>query len=184
MRARIAVLALLLSCVPRPCGVAAAQARGVTPDDYLAFETPGDPHFSPDGRTVVYTVSHVDVKQNRRVSPIWIVAAHASSAPRQLDTRPPSATHPRRRPHRRAIAFVSSRSESGAPEGTAAKSQVWLLPLGAGTPKRLTSLQNGANTYQWSPDGSRLVVVSASGPSDSARPASDVRHFAHANYKF
>src|SRR3954466_5025978 len=184
MRARIAVLALLLSCVTRPCGVAAAQARGVTPDDYLAFETPGDPHFSPDGRTIVYTVSHVDVKQNRRVSQIWTVAADGSSTPRQLHPGPEWASQPRWRPDGRAIAFVSSRREAGAPEGNAAKPQVWLLPLDGGTPKRLASLQNGANTDQWSPEGSRLVVASASGPSDSVRPASDVRHFAHANYKF
>jgi dipeptidyl aminopeptidase/acylaminoacyl peptidase len=41
--------------------------------------------------------------------------------------------------------------------------------------------------YQWSPDESRIVAVSLSGPSDAVAPAdrkSDVRHYAHIRYKF
>jgi len=48
----------------------------------------------------------------------------------------------------------------------------------------VTNLLNGASGFQWSPDGTRLVVVGRSGPSDTAKSPSDVRHYAHANYKF
>src|ERR1700726_2046587 len=34
-----------------------AQTRGVTAEDYYAFETLSDPHFSPDGSTIAYTVT-------------------------------------------------------------------------------------------------------------------------------
>lgn len=51
----------------------------------------------------------------------------------------------------------------------------------------LTTLKNGVQTYEWSPDGTRFVCVSASGPSDSVSAAdrrSDVRHYTHVRYKF
>jgi dipeptidyl aminopeptidase/acylaminoacyl peptidase len=48
-------------------------------------------------------------------------------------------------------------------------------------------LKNGVRSYRWSPDGSRIVCVSVSGPSDAVAPAdrkSDVRHYSHISYKF
>ena len=47
-----------------------------------------------------------------------------------------------------------------------------------------TNLVNGAASFQWSPDGAKLVVISRSGPSDTAKSPSDVRHYKHASYKF
>jgi len=61
---------------------------------------------------------------------------------------------------------------------------VWLLALTGGEPRRTTSLKNGVSSFVWSPDGTRLVCVSRSGPSDTAKSPSDVRHYKHANYKF
>ena len=40
----------------------------MTAEDYFAFETLGDPHFSPDGSTIAFVVTTVDQKQNRRRS--------------------------------------------------------------------------------------------------------------------
>ena len=40
--------------------------------------------------------------------------------------------------------------------------QVYLLPLDGGEARRLTDLPRGVDGFEWSPDGSRLVVVSAS----------------------
>jgi dipeptidyl aminopeptidase/acylaminoacyl peptidase len=58
------------------------------------------------------------------------------------------------------------------------------MPLSGGESRRVTSVPNGVTGFQWSPDGTRLVVLSRSGPSDSAKSPSDVRHYKHANYKF
>ena len=55
-----------------------AQSRGVSAEDYFAFETVGDPHFSPDGASIAYTVTTVDQKLNRRSTNIWIVPADGS----------------------------------------------------------------------------------------------------------
>ncbi len=42
------------------------------------------------------------------------------------------------------------------------KDQVYLLPLDGGEARRLTDLPRGVDAFEWSPDGTRLVVVSAS----------------------
>jgi len=184
---------------------AASQTRGITPEDYFAFETLGDPRFSPDRSTIAFVVTTVDQKQNRRRSEIWSVPADGSASPSVLTTALQPSTSPRWRPDGKAIAFLSARPALAAgaagPGGRAASSgvgatsddaaaprtQVWLLPLGGGESRPLTNLPNGVTSFQWSPDGARLVVVSRSGPSDetaAGKSPSDTRHYAHSNYKF
>jgi dipeptidyl aminopeptidase/acylaminoacyl peptidase len=163
---------------------ALAQTRGVTAEDYYGFETLGDPHFSPDGATIAFVVTTIDQKQNRRRSEIWSVPADGSHEPIALTTAPQSSNNPRWSPDGKAIAFLSARPMPGDAASDTARTQIWLLPLGGGEPQRVTSLLNGVSSFQWSPDGTRMVVVSRSGPSDAGKSPSDVRHYLHANYKF
>jgi dipeptidyl aminopeptidase/acylaminoacyl peptidase len=181
MKKQIAAYFLLASLVAVPT---VAQTRGVTAEDYLAFETLGDPHFSPDGSTIAYVVTTVDQKQNRRRSEIWSVPVDASRPATALTTAPQSSNSPRWSPDGRAIAFLSARPMPGDAASDTPRTQVWLLPLGGGEPRRLTNLLNGVSAFQWSPDGLKLVAVGRGGPSDTAKSPSDVRHYAHANYKF
>ncbi len=197
----LAVFVFVLAAAVAP---AAAQTRGVTAEDYLSFEFLNDPHFSPDGSTIAYVVTTIDRKQNRRHSDIWMVPADGSREPAALTTSPQSSSGPRWSPDGRTIAFLSDSPEplraanapsnsagGGAParagnaDGAAPpRTQVWLLPLGGGAPRRLTTLQNGVSSFAWSPDGTRLVCVGRSGPGDTVKSPSDVRHYKHPNYKF
>jgi len=163
---------------------AAAQTRGTTAEDYLSFESLTDPRFSPDGSRIAYVVTHIDRKLDRRIGEIWSIGADGSSPPILLASAPQSSTHPRWSPDGRTLAFLSARPAPGDSNGDQPRLQVWLLPMTGGEARRLTSLQNGVTTFEWAPDGSRLVVVGRSGPSDTAKSPSDVRHYKHANYKF
>src|SRR5205807_4407821 len=73
----------ILLCILMACAAAAPTAgkRGLSAEDYIAIETPGDPRISPDGKTVAYTVSTIDGKQNRRHSAIWVVPLDGSREP-------------------------------------------------------------------------------------------------------
>lgn len=161
-----------------------SQTRGVTAEDYYAFQTPSDPHFSPDGSTVAFVITTVEERQNRRHSDIWTVPADGSAEPIALTASPQSSTSPRWSPDGRVVAFLSARPVPGDPAGELPRSQVWLLRMTGGEPHRLTNLRNGVSSFQWSPDGRRMVVVSRNGPSDDAKSPSDVRHYKHSNYKF
>jgi dipeptidyl aminopeptidase/acylaminoacyl peptidase len=161
-----------------------AQTRGATAEDYLAFETASDPHMSPDGAAIVFVVTTIDQKQNRRYSALWMVPSDGSREPLRLSTAPQSSSSPRWSPDGKAIAFLSARTAAGDPTPDPPKPQVWLLPLAGGEPRRVSALFNGVTSFQWSPDGRRLVCVSRSGPSDSAKSPSDVRHYKHISYKF
>jgi dipeptidyl aminopeptidase/acylaminoacyl peptidase len=177
LRVLLAVALLL------PASNAHAQRRGVTAEDYMAFQTLSDPRFSPDGHTVAFVLTAVDEKANRRRSAIWSVPADGSLQPRQLTSATASSTSPRWSPDGTVLAFLSARVAPGD-SSPSPKTQIWLLALRGGEPTKLTSLQNGVSSFQWSPDGRRLVVVSRSGPSDTTPSPSDVRHYKHADYKF
>ena len=177
---RLSTMCLVATCFT--VSAVGAQTRGVTAEDYFAFETLADPQFSPDGTTIAFVVTTVDKVQNRRRSEIWTVGADGSREPIQLTTAPQSSNSPRWKPDGSMLAFLSARPLPGDAAADTPKTQVWLLPLSGGEPKRLTSLANGVSSFQWSPDGTRLVVVGRSGPSDAAKSPSDVRHYFHANY--
>ncbi|MBW8867399.1 MAG: PD40 domain-containing protein, partial [Acidobacteria bacterium] len=115
-----------------------AQTRGVTAEDYFAFETLGDPRFSPDGSTIAYVVTTVDQKQNRRRSEIYAVPVDGSRPPRALTTAPQSSSSPRWSPDGQAIAFLSARPMPGDAATDTPRPQVWLLPLAGGEPRRVT----------------------------------------------
>src|SRR5258705_9750641 len=146
--------------------------RGITPEDYYSFEFLNDPQISPDGKLVAYVVTKVDRAQNRRNSAIWMVATDGSRAPWQFTTSPQSSTSPRWSPDGQSLAFLSSRptgepATAGAGGSEQPRSEVYLLSMNGGEARRVTSLKNGVRTFKWSPDGSRIVVVSRIGPSDS-----------------
>ncbi len=188
-RRSICILGLIVFCASLTF---AQSRRGITPEDYFAFEFISDPNISPDGKLVAYVVTRIDRAQNRRNSSIWMASTEGSRGPWQFTTSPQSANSPRWSPDGKSLAFLSSRPESGAAAGAAGseqpRNQVYLLSMNGGEARRVTNLKNGVSLFRWSPDGTRIVVVSRIGPSDSrtgeARDRSDVRHYKTTSYKF
>jgi dipeptidyl aminopeptidase/acylaminoacyl peptidase len=69
----MAVIAVGVAREPLP-----AQAKGdtlLTVERYVDLEQVGGPQISPDGKTVIYTRSHVDKVNDRWDSELWMVNA-------------------------------------------------------------------------------------------------------------
>ncbi len=178
--AAAAVIATVL-----PAG--AAARRGITAEDYFAFESINDAHISPDGKQVAYVLTTVDQKRNRRDSSIWAVNVDGQSAPRRLTGEGFNSNSPRWSADGTRLAFLSNRGGAEAGAGDPPRAQIILLRTDGGEAQALTHLKSGVSGFQWSPDGKRLVALSRTGPSDDVAPSarkSDVRHYSHISYKF
>ena len=154
--------------------VAQAQRKPVTAEDYLNFEFASDPQISPDAQWVAYTVATIDQKANRRVSRIWISSIDGSHPSVPFTSETTSSTSPRWSPDGRFLAFLSARD--------GARPQIWLLSRNGGEARRVSNLENGASNFEWSPDGTRFVCLTRTGPPPSK--TSDVRHYTHIYYKY
>jgi dipeptidyl aminopeptidase/acylaminoacyl peptidase len=161
-------------------------------------QSSNSPRWSPDGQSLAFLSARPDAAGSS--SPMTPAAmssssptasqASSSTAPTQSSSNvagatqtpmpssspagsPPSATTP---------GVSSAQLTASAPETP--RTQVYVLGLDGGEARRVTNLRNGVSSFQWSPDGTRLALLSRTGASDAKAPSSDVRHYKHPSYKF
>jgi acylaminoacyl-peptidase len=144
------------------------MARAPRPDDLYRFRIPTDPQLAPGGDRVAFTVQTVAPTWDGYRHAIWSAPFDGSLPAERLTIGSKHDTSPRFAPDGRSLAFLSDRRIGVEEEPAAAKDredavQVHLLPLDRpGEARRLTNLPRGVEEYAWSPDGSRLAVVSSS----------------------
>ena len=169
------------SCSP-PLERTRKTRRPITDTDLLDFVWIADPQIAPDGRAVAFVRVSVDRASDTYVSSIWVVPADGGRAARPDDG---TARHDTAMVARWATSRVCSRRGGRR----APHAQVYALPLEGGEPRPLTSLPDGVTTFEWAPDGGRLVVGSnvrtAGTPApEPGRPrASDARVVARARFR-
>jgi dipeptidyl aminopeptidase/acylaminoacyl peptidase len=169
-----------IATVALAAGAAAADRRGVSPADFYALASAADPHLSPDGKLVAYTVATIDRKLNKKVTQIWMAPADGSRPPWQF-TAGENASSPRWRPDGQSLAFISARHD--ARTGAMQRPQIWLLSMSGGEARRLSDIKSGVTALQWSPDGKRLACVAKSGGSESGKEVVDFRNYTNPEYK-
>ena len=111
-----------------------------------------DPRCSPDGKSVAYVVSSIDVKEDKSSAHIWL-AGFDGKSDRQVTFGAESESQPRWSPDGKFLAFTSSRP------GPAKGNQIWLLDQQGGEAFQLTDLKGRLQDYEWSPDSKRFALV-------------------------
>jgi dipeptidyl aminopeptidase/acylaminoacyl peptidase len=147
--------------------MATTSRRAPRPDDVYRLRVPTDPRLSPDGSRISFTVKAANAAFDGYRTAVWTVPADGSEPARRWTLGAKRDHRARWAPDGRTLAFLTDRRPLVEDEPTAAPdredvSQVHLLPLGGGEASRLTDLPRGVDAYAWSPDGSRLALVSAS----------------------
>jgi dipeptidyl aminopeptidase/acylaminoacyl peptidase len=145
------------------------MSRPPRPDDLARLRIPTDPRLSPDGALVACTVQTTAPARDGYRHAIWLAPSDGSRPARQATLGAKHDGNPRFAPDGRTLAFLSDRrlAVEEDPKAPPAKeredgNQVHLLPLDGGEARRLTDLPRGVDAFEWSPDGRRLVAVSAS----------------------
>jgi len=134
----------------------------ITVDDLYQLDWLEEPRCSPDGELIAYVRVSVDRTANRYRRAIWL-ARSAERSPRRFTAGLKNDTTPRWSPDGRRLAFVSDRDGETA--------QIYLIDLGGGEARQLTSMPNGASDPAWSPDGTRVAFLSPA--NEAERSAED-----------
>jgi dipeptidyl aminopeptidase/acylaminoacyl peptidase len=115
--------------------------------DLVMMDRVSDPHLSPDGSQLAFSVRETDYAANKGVTSVWVVDLDKKAAqPRKLA----EGNSPRWAADGKSIYFLSGKSGS---------SQLWNIGLGAGAaPAQSSSYPLDVNEYKLSDDGKRVLV--------------------------
>src|SRR5712691_2585079 len=131
------------------------MSRGMIPADLFRIQWVSDACIAPDGRTLAFTVTHLDEQADDYRSAIWVVPADGSALPRRFTSGGGKDSTPRWSPDGARLAFLSDRDGG--------KAQVYVMDVAGGEARKLSAISEGAGAPVWSPDSTRLVSVVRTG---------------------
>jgi len=121
----------------------------LTPEILWKFRRLSDPQLSPDGKTVVFGLSIYDVPTNKSKTNIYKIPFEGGEA--QLVINLSGSQFNQRWIGEDKIAFIST--HEGSP-------QIYEANLMGEKLNRITKVESGINSFEYSPDGSRLLYTS------------------------
>lgn len=132
-----------------PAVLPAQTPRAIAVSDLTALKTVGPPRISPDGKQVAYTLSTADPKKDKNSTRIW-VSAVAGGAAIPMTGAGLAGSNPKWSPNGKYLGFTAARNGG--------ETQVWTLNRMGGEAEQLTEVKQGVEDFDWSPDGSRVLL--------------------------
>jgi dipeptidyl aminopeptidase/acylaminoacyl peptidase len=152
--ALIAAIAPVATCLAQ--AEPAPAKRPMTFEDLQKMKRLGETAVSPDGKWLVYSVTTVDLDQNKKTAELFLQRIAGGDA-KPLTAAKPGDSGVQFSADGKRILFLSSR-EGGQ--------QVWLADFDPATgvasnPKKLTTISTEADNARWSPDSHSIVFTSS-----------------------
>lgn len=116
------------------------------PSQLDQFSTPSRPAISPDGTRIAFTVSRMNLEEDRYDSEVWLWDRERGA--RRFSAGPGDSS-PTWSPDGTRLAFL--RADGGSP-------QVAVIAVDGGEARTVTDAPKGVRGVQWHPDGDRLIV--------------------------
>lgn len=158
---RIALLlmavVLLASCSPKPTGGATEftpreiQITGdrLTPEILWSFTRVGQMKVSPDNKTMIFVATNTNIEDDRGYADICSMPVEGGKIT-QLTSTPENEFEINWTPDGKKITFLSAKS---------GEVQLYEMNGDGSNVKQVTSIEGGIETYLYSPDMSKLLVV-------------------------
>ncbi|MGB7025073.1 MAG: S9 family peptidase [Candidatus Acidiferrales bacterium] len=150
---RIGVLATLGTTFVFAARAAKAQDRHIQISDLQKIVRVADPQISPDDKSIVVTVAHANMKQDRYDSELVLIDI-STGAQRALTSGHKGANSARWSPSGDRLAFLAI-----AGEGKDAAPQIFVLPMSGGDAEQITTAADGVEQFAWRPDGAMIAYV-------------------------
>ena len=164
LSAAVGLSLLLTATSPAAAQAPTTSPRPLRSADIYRIRDVGAGRISPDGAWIAYTVTTTDSAKDKSDSDVWMVSWDGTRTLRMTSSPEPEG-NPRFSPDNRYLSFVSGRYESKG-------GQLWLLDRAGGEAVRLTEMKGGVGEYEWSPDGTRIAVVSHDPDPEESKPDS------------
>jgi dipeptidyl aminopeptidase/acylaminoacyl peptidase len=118
----------------------------ITFDEFSAVGAVSEPQISPDGHTVLYTVTTADLSTNKRTSFTWRISS-AGGSTRRFPDDTTKATEARWSPDGRRVAYIAG-------------GQLWVASAEGAARNQITKLTGEATGPKWSTDGAKIAFTS------------------------
>jgi Tol biopolymer transport system component len=127
-----------------------ASRRRISTEDLYHFQLISSPRLSPDGKHVVYSLSRVDSKTEKKYANLWIVPTNSGN-PRQFTYGDQSDSTPEWSPDGKQIAFLSNRGNQEKP------AQIYIIPFDGGEAHPLSNILGEIESFSWHPNGKQIL---------------------------
>lgn len=119
----------------------------VSPELLWKFGRIGEIKLSPDGKTVVYSVTRHSISANRGYTDLFSVPSSGGEA-KHLTTFAGSEFNPRWKPDGSKIGFIADE------DGT---TQIWEMNSDGTEQIKVSDIPEGINSFEYSPDGTKVL---------------------------
>lgn len=121
----------------------------MTPEVLWSFGRVGSTSVSPDGNTVLFSVTYFNIEENKGYRELYTIPA-AGGEVKQITNTASNESDPAWRPDGKKIGFLSSASGS---------TQLWEMSPDGSKPEQITDIEGGINGFVYSPDSKKIAWI-------------------------